>query len=190
MGALGNELSGGGTYLKFSKDTIGTTYSGTITDVSVRQARKFQSTELDTWDDGKPKNEAVFTLATDQRDADNPDDNGERILTIKLWGKQRDALRAAVQEAGISEPEPGMTFSATHVAGVGGSVDPRVYKYVIGKGAPVAAALAEAPTAQAAANPAETARTLLAAGLDIKKVAESTGLPETTVAALANALAS
>ena len=51
---------------------------------------------------------------------------------------------------------------------------------------PVAPAPAAAP---AVANPAETAKQLLAAGLPVEQVAVATGLPATTVAALANLVA-
>jgi len=51
----------------------------------------------------------------------------------------------------------------------------------------VAAALAE-PEQPAQANTGELARQLLAAGADVDTVAKATGLPPTTVAALANAV--
>ncbi|MGI9136403.1 MAG: hypothetical protein ACR2JS_04985, partial [Candidatus Nanopelagicales bacterium] len=68
---LSDLLSGGGAYLKW--ETPGTTYTGVITEVATRQARKFESTDLDFWDDGTPKMQAVITLATDYRDGSNPD---------------------------------------------------------------------------------------------------------------------
>lgn len=190
MGALGDQLAGnGGTYLKW--ETPGTTYKGTITDVQVRQARKYESTELDTWDDGTPKMQAVITLATEYRDASIDDDDGTRLISINLWSGQKKSLMAACKAADVGEPEPGMTFTATHVSGVGNAKSPRIFEYVIGKTSGVAAALgsdepASAPAAATAAgNPAEIAKGLLASGLSVDDVASATGLPATTVAAIA-----
>ena len=46
--------------------------------VEARQARKYESTEPDTWDDGTPKMQVVVTLDTNYRDGSNPDDDGTR----------------------------------------------------------------------------------------------------------------
>lgn len=185
MGALAEALTGGGAYLKW--ENPGTTYTGTITDVTVRQARKYESTELDFWDDGTPKMQVVLTLATDYRDAARDDDDGTRQLSINLWSGQKKALAAACKAAGVAEPEPGMTFTATHVSGVGNAKSPRVFEYVIGKASPVAAALGTEKAADSG-NPAETAKALLAAGSSVDDVAKATGLPPSTVQALANLL--
>jgi hypothetical protein len=184
MGAIADALSGGGTYLKW--ETPGTAYTGVITDVTLRQARKFESTDLDVWEDGTPKMQVVLTLATAYRDASNPEDDGSRQLSINLWSGQKKALIAACKAAGVAEPEVGQEFTASHVSGIGNAKNPRVFEYVL-KAAPsgVAAQLDVAPAADAA-NPAETAKTLLAAGMFAEDVAAATGLPVTTVAALAN----
>jgi hypothetical protein len=187
---IADALSGGGTYLKW--ETPGTTYTGVITDVTMRQARKFESTELDFWDDGTAKMQVVLTLATAYRDASNPEDDGSRQLSINLWSGQKKALVAACKAAGVAEPEAGQEFTATHVSGIGNAKNPRVFEYVL-KAAPsgVAAQLDVAPAAApaAAANPAETAKGLLAAGMSAEDVAAATGLPVTTVQALANLVA-
>ena len=191
MGMIADALSGGGTYLKW--ENPGTTYTGVITDVTLRQARKFESTELDFWDDGTAKMQVVLTLATGYRDAANPDDDGSRSLSINLWSGQKKSLIAACKAAGVAEPEVGQKFTATHVSGIGNAKNPRVFEYVL-EAAPsgVAAQLDEAPAAAApaaAANPAETAKGLLAAGMSAADVAAATGLPVTTVTALANLVA-
>lgn len=191
MGMIADALSGGGTYLKW--ENPGTTYTGVITDVTLRQARKFESTELDFWDDGTAKMQVVLTLATAYRDAANPDDDGSRSLSINLWSGQKKSLIAACKAAGVAEPEVGQKFTATHVSGIGNAKNPRVFEYVL-EAAPsgVAAQLDEAPAAAApaaAANPAETAKGLLAAGMSAADVAAATGLPVTTVTALANLVA-
>lgn len=190
MGMIADALSGGGTYLKW--ETPGTTYTGVITDVTMRQARKFESTDLDFWDDGTAKMQVVLTLATAYRDASNREDDGSRQLSINLWSGQKKALIAACKAAGVAEPEVGQEFTASHVSGIGNAKAPRVFEYVL-KAAPsgVAAVLEVAPAAApaAAANPAETAKGLLAAGMSAEDVAAATGLPVTTVQALANLVA-
>lgn len=190
MAALSDLLSGSGQYLKW--ETPGTSYTGTITDVSVRQARQFESTDLDFWDDGTPKMQVVLTLATEYRDPGNPDDDGTRMLSINLWSGQKKSLVAACKKAGVPEPEVGMGFRATHVEGIGNAKNPRVFDYTLTPGpSPVAAALGTSepePASAEAANPAELAKQLLAAGVDVAEVAKATGLPATVVAALSNAL--
>ena len=192
MSAIADALASGGTYLKW--EHIGTTYAGIITDVQMRQSRKYESTDLDTWDDGTPKMQVVITLATDYRDQAQQDDDGSRMISINLWSGQKKALVAACKAAGVTEPQTGQRFTATHVSGIGNAKAPRVFEYTLTAGPTgVAAALdvepaatPSAPAAPGAANPVETAKQLLAAGLSTQEVATASGLPETVVAALAN----
>ena len=165
MSAIADALASGGTYLKWEHP--GTTYTGIITDVAMRQSRKYESTELDAWDDGT------------------------RMISINLWSGQKKALVAACKAAGVTEPQAGQRFTATHVSGIGNAKAPRVFEYTLAAGPTgVAAALdvepAATPAATGAANPVETAKQLLAAGLSTQEVATASGLPETVVAALAN----
>jgi len=190
MSAIADALASGGTYLKWEHP--GTTYTGIITDVTMRQSRKYESTDLDTWDDGTPKMQVVLTIATDYRDQSQQDDDGTRMISINLWSGQKKALVAACKAAGVTEPQVGQRFTATHVSGIGNAKAPRVFEYTLTAGPTgVAAALdvepAAAPAAPATgANPVETAKQLLAAGLSTQEVAAASGLPETVVAALAN----
>ena len=190
MSAIADALASGGTYLKWEHP--GTTYTGIITDVTMRQSRKYESTDLDTWDDGTPKMQVVLTIATDYRDQAQQDDDGTRMISINLWSGQKKALVAACKAAGVGEPQVGQRFTATHVSGIGNAKAPRVFEYTLTAGPTgVAAALdvetAATPAAPAtAANPVETAKQLLAAGLSTQEVATASGLPETVVAALAN----
>ena len=190
MSAIADALASGGTYLKWEHP--GTTYTGIITDVTMRQSRKYESTELDAWDDGTPKMQVVLTIATDYRDQAQQDDDGTRMISINLWSGQKKALVAACKAAGVGEPQVGQRFTATHVSGIGNAKAPRVFEYTLTAGPTgVAAALdvepAAAPAAPAtASNPVETAKQLLAAGLTTQEAAAASGLPETVVAALAN----
>ena len=192
MSAIADALASGGTYLKWEHP--GTTYTGIITDVTMRQSRKYESTDLDTWDDGTAKMQVVLTIATDYRDQAQQDDDGTRMASINLWSGQKKALLAACKAAGVPEPQIGQRFTATHVSGVGNAKSPRVYEYTLAAGPSGVAAVLDvepdaapaAPAAPGAANPVETAKQLLAAGLSTQEVATASGLPETVVAALAN----
>jgi hypothetical protein len=167
-----------GSYLSW--ENIGTTYTGRVTDVQARQSRKYGTTELDTWDDGTPKMQAVITLSTDYRDSLNMEDDGTRFITINLWSGQKASLAAACKAAGVSAPEIGMTFTATHVSGAGNAKSPRVFEYTLTKANPVAESLG-------IEDPAQTAKGLLMLGQSIEDVAKVTGLPVQIVQALANA---
>ena len=191
MSAIADALASGGTYLKWEHP--GTTYTGIITDVTMRQSRKYESTELDAWDDGTPKMQVVLTLATDYRDQSQQDDDGTRMVSINLWSGQKKALVAACKAAGVAEPQVGQRFTATHVAGIGNAKAPRVFEYTLLAGPtgvaavldvePTAAPVAAAPSG---ATPVDTAKELLALGMSTQDVAAASGLPETVVAALAN----
>jgi hypothetical protein len=190
MSAIADALASGGTYLKWEHP--GTTYTGIITDVTMRQSRKYESTDLDAWDDGTPKMQVVLTLATDYRDKSQQDDDGTRMVSINLWSGQKKALVAACKAAGVPEPQVGQRFTAVHVAGIGNAKAPRVFEYILVNGPTGVAAVlevepTEAPAATGAAStPVDTAKQLLAAGLSTQEVAAASGLPETVVAALAN----
>lgn len=195
MSVLGNHLAGGSPFLKW--EMPGTSYAGTITNVELRQARKYQSTDLDYWDDGTPKMQCVLTLATEYRDAAYDDDDGTRMLSINLWSGQKKALVAACKAAGVPEPQVGQTITVTHTAGLGSAASPREFSYVLGAvPTGVSKALADTPDQQtsapapapAATSPVDIAKQLLVAGASAAEAAAASGLPETTVAALANTL--
>lgn len=186
MSAIADALASGGTYLKWEHP--GTTYTGIITDVTMRQSRKYESTELDTWEDGTPKMQVVVTLATDYVDQAHQDDDGTRMVSINLWSGQKKALLAACKAAGVTEPQVGQRFTATHVSGIGNAKAPRIFEYTLAAGPTgVAAVLDVQPDpASAGSTPVDTAKQLLALGMSTQEVATASGLPETVVAALAN----
>ena len=188
MSAIADALASGGSYLKW--ENPGTSYAGIITDVVMRQSRKYESTDLDTWDDGTPKMQVVLTLATDYRDQAQQDDDGTRMISINLWSGQKKALVAACKASGVLEPQVGQRFTATHVSGIGNAKAPRIFEYTLVAGPSIVAAVLNvepaATPAVAGSNPVDTAKQLLAAGLSTQEVATASGLPETVVAALAN----
>ena len=204
MSAIADALASGGTYLKWEHP--GTTYTGIITDVQMRQSRKYESTDLDTWEDGTPKMQIVITLTTDYRDQAQQDDDGTRMSSINLWSGQKKALVTACKAAGVTEPGIGQRFTVTHVTGIGNAKSPRVYEYTLTAGPTGVAAMLDAAhgensirdgitainaTIQAnqsptGSTPVDTARELLALGMTTQEVATASGLPESVVAALAN----
>lgn len=132
LGSLADALSGGSRYVKWDDLGKGASVTGTVVNVEMRQARKFQSTDLDFWDDGKPKMQAVLTLSTTLRDPQDPEDDGTRSISVNLWSGQKQALAAACKAAGVAEPQPGQAFTATWTTGVGKSGDPRVFTFALG----------------------------------------------------------
>ena len=189
MSAIADALASGGSYLKWEHP--GTTYTGIITDVAMRQSRKYESTDLDTWEDGTPKMQIVITLATDYRDQAQQDDDGTRMASINLWSGQKKALVTACKAAGVTEPEVGQRFTVTHVSGIGNAKSPRVYEYTLAAGPSDVAAMldvepAATPAAATGSTPVDTARELLNLGMTTQEVAIASGLPESVVAALAN----
>lgn len=192
----------GGSYVKWTAP--GQVITGRVVDITERQARKFKSDELDTWDNGDPKIQFLFTIATDLRDPDNPTDDGERRFDVNKWGAQLKALRTGIdafKTAHGRTPDVGDTITVTYVSGAGGAADPRVYAYSFTPGAGVLGSVAQAPAPAApaaapaavpaaapspAANAGDTARALLVQGVPAADVAAATGLPLSTVAALAN----
>lgn len=96
-------LEGGGKSAKFTE--IGDTVKGAVVSAESRQQTDYTSGEPLTWDDGNPRMQLVITLATDQRDPDDPTDDGHRNLYAK--GKLLDAIRQALKAAGVKLAEGG-----------------------------------------------------------------------------------
>lgn len=150
MSALSDALAGGGAWIKWDDVGRGTVVAGTITGTEVRQATKYQTSEPDFWDDGKPKMQALVHLATAMRDPRDPDDDGARTLSINLWSGQRKALAAACRAAGVDEPLPGQQLTAVWTTGLGTAKEPRQFAYTLG---PAPTGLAGALADQAPAQP-------------------------------------
>lgn len=101
-----------------SFETMGDKISGTVVAAELRQARSFETGKPEFWDNGDPKQNAVVTIRTDQRDPQDPNDLGDRAVHIKWWGDQRLAFIQTVKNATRNLPEdqqdvmPGGWFSA------------------------------------------------------------------------------
>lgn len=166
----------------------GQAITGTIVNIERRQETVFGSGEPAEWPNGDPKMQAVFTLATQERNPEVEDDNGERRVTVNLYTGQRRSLIAACKDAGIEQPEVGMRMSAKWEDGNGTAQAPRVFRYTFKPGSgPLAGIAASEPktTGTATDNDAiAKARKLIAGGLSAAEVADLTGLPVTEVAEL------
>jgi len=81
---------------------IGAEHKGTITALDVMQARKFgKPNELDFWEDGQPKMQAVVTMQTEENDPEIENDNGMRRLYVAS-PRMRSAIASAVKKAGAT----------------------------------------------------------------------------------------
>ena len=123
-------MGGGAPSVKFS--TIGTTVSGVISEPpEVQQVRDFQSGEPQYWPDGKPRQQIVVTLDTDE---------GDRRVFVK--GQMVKAIRDAVKEAGADGLEVGGQLQVTYVGDgerKGNLNPPKVYRASYGPPEPGAA---------------------------------------------------
>lgn len=78
--------------------TPGETHTGVITEISDRMpVTKYGTTDPDYWPDGSPKQQVVITLATDERDSEDPNDTGERSLWVTESRKAGTILAAIIQ---------------------------------------------------------------------------------------------
>lgn len=179
--------------ISFKDAPHGTTYVGRVAELpTLVQSRDFETGNPATWPDGNPKMVVVTTLDID----------GQHY---SLWAPKPSALFAAIkdaQNAAGSQIAVGGILEVTYTHDEPNKTNPRLnpakqYKVTytppnafgdepeqVG-GTPVTSGI-EAPITPAGANPAETAKQLLATGLGVDDVAAATGLPATTVAALAN----
>lgn len=89
-------LSGGAPTAKFP--TVGTVIKGTIVSVEKSQQTDMDTGTPKTWDNGDPMWQWVFTLQTDQRDADIADDDGQRRVFAK--GQMKAAVDDAIRKSG------------------------------------------------------------------------------------------
>jgi hypothetical protein len=199
-------LLGGGTpSAKFP--AIGTTITGTITEPPKVVDDRDLDGNVRVWDNGDAKKVLLVTVATAERDPEIAGDDGHRRLYVKGSKNPESksmtaALAQAVRSAKANGLEVGGTLTVTYVAdgkqerrGYNAPkqyeatyVPPSVQASAEFLGATEAPAAAPAPAAPAA-NPAETAKQLIAAGVSVADTAKTVGLPEAVVQAIANTVA-
>lgn len=187
----------GNPSLSFKDKPHGTTYRGLVAELpALVQSRDFETGNPATWPDGNPKMVVCTTLDIDGQ-------------LFSLWAPKPSALFAAIKEAQNTAGQQiaiGGTLEVTYTHDEPNKTNPRLNpakQYRVAYAPPDAfsepapangvtpAAAPElahgpGPAPAAAANPAETAKQLLANGISVVEVAAATGLPATTVAALAN----
>jgi hypothetical protein len=192
-----NDFLLGGAGKSASFHNVGDTVTGKIvTTPEVRQKTKMGTGEPEKWDNGDPKLQLVITLATDERDPHDPDDDGVRKLYVGGSKKPEShsmhaAVAAAVVTSGAKGLEVGGTLTVTYtgdgVSKTPGFNPPKQYSatYVpaaagflaadqqtpapAATAAPATPAPAAAPAVAPAGPLAEhiaTAKTLIASGLD------------------------
>jgi hypothetical protein len=97
----------------------GDTFGGPIVKLEATQMRKFDkktnrpTDELDFWDNGDPKMQAVVTVRTQHRDPEDPSDDGQRKLYISSR-YQQNAVKGAVKAAGKRALEIGGILQLTY----------------------------------------------------------------------------
>jgi hypothetical protein len=105
-------MATGGKSAKFPE--VGATVRGEILDMVVSQQTDMKSGAPKFWDNGDPMRQLVITLQTDERDADDADDDGIRKLYLKGGNKpttSQGAVAAAVKKSGASALERGGTLA-------------------------------------------------------------------------------
>lgn len=158
MSNIDDLLLGGGAAGKGMKfDQPGKSYGGTVVSVEVRPYTDLKTGKPEFWDDdpNQPKQQLAIGIQTDERNPEIQDDDGVRYDYVKMWGKQKAALRVAAQAAGGS-PAVGDFYSVKFVgeepSKTRGFNPTKLYEYTIRKANPADAALGvAAPQAQAQA---------------------------------------
>ena len=151
--ALDDLLSTGGSpVVKFPN--LGDKVVGVVTKVERTQQTDFDTGKPAFWDDGNPKMQFVFHLATDLRDPEVEDDDGSRRLCARA--QMEKAIKEAIRVSGAGKDQIVGGKLAVQYAEDGTPKNPRhnppkVYRaqFVPGTGA-AADLLADAPPAPAA----------------------------------------
>lgn len=99
--------------ISFKDAEVGTSYTGTISDLRTVQVRSFDTGEPEYWDDGKPKLQIEVTLATEYLDPTLEDDDGTR--RVYLFGQKLSAAKQEMKSKGFSKLEKGMSFTISFV---------------------------------------------------------------------------
>lgn len=107
-------MGGGGRSAKF--ETIGDKITGTVISAQKSQQTDLTSGQPKTWPDGNPMMQLVVTVQTDERDTDDPTDDGLRKLYLRGAKPQtsRGAVRDAMRSAGVSGLEEGGKLSVAY----------------------------------------------------------------------------
>ncbi len=119
-----NDFLMGGGARSFKFETVGQVAKGTILGLDMQQQRDFKTQQPKYWDDGKPMMQLRVLLATDERDPQAADDDGQRAVYLK--GESQKAVKAAVVDAGAKSIEVGgiLALAFTGLGEKKGNLDP------------------------------------------------------------------
>lgn len=105
-------MAGGAKSARFEQP--GAFVTGRISEQPVVQQQKdFSTGEPLFWNDGQPRMQLSVTLATDQRDPADADDDGSRRIYVK--GQMKQAIQQAVRASGARGLEVGGVLKVTYV---------------------------------------------------------------------------
>ena len=79
-------------------DTVGKVVEGVVEAAEVTDQTDISTGEVKRWPDGNPRKQLVITIATDERDPENPDDDGRRRIFAK--GNMLTAVKEAIRKSG------------------------------------------------------------------------------------------
>ncbi|USC16984.1 hypothetical protein [Rhodococcus sp. 11-3] len=105
-------LMGGAKSASFP--TVGTVVSGEVISAPEIMQQREPTGELKTYKDGNPMLQMVVSLQTDERDPEDPEDDGERRLFIK--SNMKSAVSAAIKRAGAKKLEVGGRLTVKYYA--------------------------------------------------------------------------
>ena len=141
-------LSGGTPSAKFT--SIGDVHQGIITHFEVGQQRDIKTGAPKTWPDGKPCEQLIVTIQTNERSTEIDDDSGERRLYVNRPGGMYTALTSAIK-ASKAKFAVGGTLAFKYIGnGVPTQKGYNAPKQYAAKYAPPGATLQAAAPAQAA----------------------------------------
>lgn len=107
-------MGGGIKSAAFPNQQFGTRVGGRILRTpTVRQQNDFDTGKPKFWDNGDPMMQVVVSVATEQRDPTDPNDDGERAIYIKAQMQQ--AVREAVKATGAKGLEVGGLLHITYI---------------------------------------------------------------------------
>lgn len=130
-----DRMLSGGAKSAFNKTTpIGTTVTGIVRDITVRQATEYGTGAPQFFPSGDPKEQIIVEVQLDAGTytPEDEDDDGVRAIYVKGWGQQRRAFQEAAKRDG--KPGIGDRFTATYKGdGVNkqGGFPPKEFEYRI-----------------------------------------------------------
>lgn len=162
----------------------------------------YQQGEVDTYDDGSPKMQAVLILRTDLRDPARQDDEGLRTFYVNSAALKK-AIAVAIKGSGEPDMFPGGRLKVQRLAeydrDAGGVQDLFTADWTpaassgdngfFGGNEASAPAAPSAPVASAQPNVAEQVKTYVDAGLTAPQIADIVGQPVEVVQAIIKAAA-